>query len=75
VLILIVIKSIFKYNVIIGYDVSEFDGKKGFVISTTGPFGGKNNFLAISYLVVGGVCILISVFFFIRWRQVSKKNK
>jgi len=29
------------------YDVSSFDGKKTFVLSTTNAFGGKNYFLAI----------------------------
>jgi hypothetical protein len=56
------------------YKVTDFEGKKSFVLSTTGPFGGKNNFLAISYLAVGGVCVAVAIFFFIRWRQYSKKN-
>jgi len=56
------------------YSVSDFGGEKHFVLSTTGPFGGKNYFLAISYLAVGGVCLLITIFFGIRWRQYAKKN-
>jgi hypothetical protein len=56
------------------YNVDNFEGKKSFVLSTTGPFGGKNSFLAISYLAVGGVCVAVAIFFFIRWRQYSKKN-
>jgi len=65
-----------KYTVEVAntYSVKEFEGEKKFVLSTTGPFGGKNNFLAISYLAVGGVCIAVAIFFFIRWRQYSKKN-
>lgn len=64
----------YKVTIQNNYNVDNFEGKKSLVLSTTGPFGGKNNFLAISYLAVGGVCILVSIFFFIRWRQYSKKN-
>lgn len=65
------------YSVIITnqYPVKDFDGKKKVVLSTTGPFGGKNNFLSITYLAVGGVCIAVSVFFFVRWMQYKKKNQ
>jgi len=64
----------YKVTITNSYSVKEFEGEKWFVLSTTGPFGGKNNFLAISYLAVGGVCIVVAIFFFIRWRQYSKKN-
>lgn len=57
------------------YNVTGFDGKKRIVLSTTGPFGGKNNFLAISYLAVGGVCIAVSLFFFVRWLHYKKKTQ
>jgi len=56
------------------YSVAGFDGKKRVVLSTTGPFGGKNEFLAYSYVAVGGVCIAVSVFFFVRWMQYKKKS-
>jgi hypothetical protein len=65
----------YKFSVVNTYNVSGFEGKKRVVLSTTGPFGGKNNFLAIAYLVVGGICVLVSLFFLIRWRQYSKKNQ
>jgi len=64
----------YKVTVTNSYSVDEFEGEKWLVLSTTGAFGGKNNFLAISYLAVGGVCIVVAIFFFIRWRQYSKKN-
>ncbi|GMS94065.1 hypothetical protein PENTCL1PPCAC_16240, partial [Pristionchus entomophagus] len=43
------------------YEVAKFDGDKGFVISTTSWAGGKNNFLGVAYLVVGGVIVLIGI--------------
>jgi cell cycle control protein 50 len=33
------------------------------VISTRTLMGGRNNFLGIAYVVVGGVCILLGVLF------------
>jgi len=57
------------------YDVSSFAGAKYFVLSTAGPFGGKNSFLGISYIVVGCICIAVAGFFLVRWLQIkSKKN-
>ena len=47
------------------YDVESFEGSKYFVLSTTNVFGGTNYFLAICYIVVGGLCIIFSIVFFI----------
>jgi hypothetical protein len=47
------------------YDVSSFDGKKSFVLSTTNALGGKNYFLAICYIVVGALCIVFAIIFLI----------
>lgn len=46
------------------YDVSAFNGKKSFVLSTTNSLGGQNYFMAIAYIVVGSLCIVFSVIFF-----------
>lgn len=45
------------------YDVKSFKGKKGIVLSTAGPLGGKNQFLFASFLVVGIFCIIIAFVF------------
>lgn len=45
------------------YDVSGFNGTKTFVLSTTNALGGQNYFLAISYMVVGALCLVLAMIF------------
>ena len=47
-----------------GYNTSGFGGAKSFVLSTTNALGGKNNFIAGCYIVVGSLSILFSIVFF-----------
>jgi hypothetical protein len=54
------------------YNVETFSGSKTFVISTTNALGGKNYFLAICYLVVGSLCIVFAIIFFIAF--LRKRN-
>jgi len=54
------------------YDVSAFEGKKTFVLSTTNALGGKNYFLAICYIVVGSLCIVFAIIFLIAF--LRKRN-
>jgi len=57
------------------YDVSTFNGAKYFVLSTVNAFGGKNNFLGISYIVVGSICIVMAILFFIGYKvHISNSN-
>lgn len=57
------------------YDVSKYDGKKYFVLSTTNAFGGKNYFLAICYLVVGSLCFVFALVFLIGYLKQRKEKK
>lgn len=54
------------------YDVSSFEGKKSFVLSTTNALGGKNYFLAICYIVVGSLCIVFAIIFLVAF--LKKKS-
>jgi len=45
------------------YDVSSFNGKKAFVVSTTTLIGGLNDFLGYSYAVVGCIMIICGFLF------------
>ncbi|KAH9287845.1 hypothetical protein KI387_031962 [Taxus chinensis] len=47
------------------YNTYSFSGKKKLVLSTTSFLGGKNNFLGIAYLTVGGLCFFLAMVFFL----------
>lgn len=50
------------------YPVSGFGGTKSIVLSTSSWLGGKNNFLGYAYVVVGVVCVVLAICFFIKDR-------
>lgn len=43
------------------YPVLSFDGKKKVVLSNVSWMGGKNEFLGIAYLVIGSMCVVMSI--------------
>ncbi|KAF2129087.1 CDC50 family protein-like protein [Dothidotthia symphoricarpi CBS 119687] len=45
------------------FEVEQYSGTKSILISTRTVMGGKNPFLGIAYVVVGGVCILLGAGF------------
>ncbi|XP_071692390.1 ALA-interacting subunit 5-like isoform X2 [Rutidosis leptorrhynchoides] len=54
-----VIKVVLENN----YNTYSFGGQKKLVISTTSWIGGKNDFLGIAYLTVGGICLFMALNF------------
>lgn len=47
----------------IDFPVTLYGGTKAIVISTRTVMGGKNPFLGIAYVVVGGICIVLGALF------------
>ncbi|XP_020079951.1 ALA-interacting subunit 3-like [Ananas comosus] len=45
------------------YNTYSFGGKKKLVLSTTSWIGGKNDFVGIAYLTIGGLCLFLAIGF------------
>jgi hypothetical protein len=58
--------DVVSFNVEANFDVSKFKGTKSLVLTTTTWFGGKNDFLGTCFLVVGTICLIFGVGFFIK---------
>lgn len=47
------------------YNTYSFGGKKKLVLSTTSWLGGKNDFIGVAYISVGGLCFFLAMAFII----------
>jgi LEM3 (ligand-effect modulator 3) family / CDC50 family len=45
------------------FPVDVYGGTKSILLSTRTVMGGKNPFLGIAYVVVGGICVVLGVLF------------
>jgi len=55
------------------FPVKSFSGTKSIVLSTTSIFGGKNDFLGYAYIVVGVICLVLAIGFFIKHRYSPRQ--
>ena len=56
------------------YPVKQFNGEKYFILTTVNKLGGKNYFLAIVYLVVGGISILVGFLFWFGYKKYNTEK-
>ena len=68
-------KSIIKVNVTNNYNSSNFNGSKYLILRTVNNFGGDNTFLAIGYMIFGGICLILGITFTIGYKIKAKKEK
>lgn len=47
------------------YNTYSFGGTKALVLSTTSWIGGRNNFIGVAYVAIGGVCLFLALAFVI----------
>ena len=62
-------------NIQSNYNVDIYKGKKKIILSNATKFGGKNKFLAISYIVVGALSLISAVVFPIGYKFQQEKEK
>ncbi|KAJ5645529.1 Meiotically protein [Penicillium longicatenatum] len=53
----------YQLDILDQFKVTEYDGTKSILLSTRTVMGGKNPFMGIAYVVVGGVCVLLGALF------------
>ncbi|XP_046681147.1 cell cycle control protein 50A isoform X2 [Homalodisca vitripennis] len=65
------------YTLIINYNypVTEFEGKKQMILSTTSILGGKNPFMGYAYIVVGCICLVLGIAFLIIHIKFGKSEQ
>jgi hypothetical protein len=70
--------DVLNFTITANYEVDSYDATKALVIATTGPYGGRNTGLGITYVVVGSVCLFFGTLFTLRQliapRQLGDKT-
>ncbi|KAI0099448.1 LEM3/CDC50 family protein [Daldinia grandis] len=57
--------GIYSMEIIDNFRTDQYQGRKSIVITTLSVMGGRNNFLGILWLVVGGFCIVLALVFLV----------
>jgi hypothetical protein len=55
------------------YPVTDFDGTKRMILSTTCWLGGKNPFLGLAYIIVGLLCFVMGCVFLLIHVRIGKR--
>lgn len=68
--------QVVKFSNNLVYDVSQFGASKKFVLAESNLFGSKDVVMSISYLTVGGACIIFMITFsIVKIRKILKARK
>ncbi|KAI5860047.1 Lem3/Cdc50 [Durotheca rogersii] len=59
------LKGTYSMDIIDNFRTDVYQGRKSIVITTLSVMGGRNNFLGILWLVVGGFCIVLALVFLV----------
>ncbi|KER19955.1 hypothetical protein T265_11400 [Opisthorchis viverrini] len=55
------------------YPVTQFGGTKRFILSTESWLGGRNPTLGIAYIIVGSICLVLSILFLILHYRLPRR--
>jgi hypothetical protein len=66
-------KGIYEITVGLHWPVTEFNGKKAVYLTTRSVIGGRNPFLGICWIVVGGICLILGLAFLVIHFAVPRK--
>ncbi len=61
----------YEIDIVDNFEVTKYNGRKSFVITTVSTMGSRNIWPGIIFLVVGGICLLLDVYFilsFFLWK-------
>jgi hypothetical protein len=57
------------------FDSQQYEGTKSFVLSTVSWVGAKNSFLGYAYIVVGAICAVCAIIFYIVHRVTGDRTQ
>merc|ERR1711916_230953 len=57
------------------FDSQQYEGTKSFVLSTVSWVGAKNAFLGYAYIVVGAICAVCAIIFYIVHRVTGDRTQ
>jgi hypothetical protein len=55
--------TVLTFNVAANWEVQSFQGTKALIVSTSGPFGGKNRYLGEMFWIIGAVFLIVAFLF------------